>query len=109
MRSSNDDFTYQGGSEDPGPVCTKFLTTLKSIQQEKTKDAFEWLDDVKDREMSLCTNGLSTGKVSFSVHLLYRMTPRQQVRVYKVRELVGLFQRRGTLQIDGLSRYILVS
>lgn len=48
MRSRNDRFTYQGGSDDPGPACEKLLTTLKSIQQGKMKDSFGWLDYVKE-------------------------------------------------------------
>jgi branched-chain amino acid aminotransferase len=29
-------------SEEPGPVCTKILTTLKGIQAGKIKDTFGW-------------------------------------------------------------------
>ena len=48
MRSKNDKFLYQGGSDEPGPACVKLLTTLKAIQQGKTKDTFGWLEYVKE-------------------------------------------------------------
>ena len=48
MRSRNDKFIYQGGSDEPGPACIKLLTTLKGIQQGKLKDTFGWLDYVKE-------------------------------------------------------------
>lgn len=70
MRSRNDKFTYQGGSEDPGPACKKLLTTLKSIQQGKTKDSFGWLDYVKEPEGFPSTNGVSTNGVGASVEQL---------------------------------------
>ena len=60
MRSRNDKFTYQGGSDDPGPACAKLLSTLKSIQQGKMKDPFGWLDYVKEPKGFQSTNGAST-------------------------------------------------
>lgn len=67
MRSRNDKFTYQGGSEDPGPACEKLLTTLQSIQRGKVKDPFAWLDYVKEPEGFPSTNGGSTDGVEGSV------------------------------------------
>ncbi len=67
MRSRNDKFTYQGGSDDPGPACAKLLTTLKSIQQGKIKDPFGWLDYVKEPKGFPSTNGTSTNEVDGSV------------------------------------------
>ena len=67
MRSRNDRFTYQGGSDEPGPACTKLLTTLKSIQQGKIKDSFGWLDYVKEPKGFLSTNEVSTNGVDGSV------------------------------------------
>lgn len=67
MRSKNDKFTYQGGADDPGPACTKLLTTLKSIQQGKMKDSFGWLDHVKEPKGFPSTNGISTDGVDGSV------------------------------------------
>ncbi|OCK80424.1 branched-chain amino acid aminotransferase II [Lepidopterella palustris CBS 459.81] len=48
LESAGDKFVYQNGSDEPGPVCVKLLTTLKGIQQGKIKDTFGWLDEVKD-------------------------------------------------------------
>lgn len=48
MRSRNDKFLYQGGSDEPGPAYVKLLTTLKGIQQGKIKDQFGWLDYVEE-------------------------------------------------------------
>jgi branched-chain amino acid aminotransferase len=61
MRSRNDKFTYNGGASEPGPACVKLLTALKSIQQGKVKDAFGWLDLVKEVKPDLSkthTNGV---------------------------------------------------
>lgn len=61
MRSRNDKFLYQGGSDEPGPACVKLLTTLKGIQQGKIKDQFGWLDYVKEVKLPLktgTTNGI---------------------------------------------------
>lgn len=46
MKSKNDKFLYQDGSDEPGPACVKLLTTLKGIQQGKIKDTFGWLEQV---------------------------------------------------------------
>ncbi len=50
MRSRNAKFTYLDGNDEPGPACTKLLTTLKGIQQGKIQDTFGWLDYVKEPE-----------------------------------------------------------
>lgn len=43
MRSKNDRFDYPVNEAlEPGPVCTKLLTTLKGIQQGKVEDKFGW-------------------------------------------------------------------
>jgi len=47
MKSTNDKFKYQGGSDEPGPVCVRLLTTLKGIQQGKIKDQWGWLNAVQ--------------------------------------------------------------
>lgn len=64
MRSRNDKFIYQGGSDKPGPACEKLLTTLKSIQQGKIKDPFGWLDYVKEPKGFPSINGASTDGVN---------------------------------------------
>ena len=64
MRSRNDKFLYQGGSDEPGPACVKLLTTLKGIQQGKIKDTFGWLDYVKEAKgfkKKPVTNGVDIG------------------------------------------------
>jgi len=48
MRSRNDKFTYQNGSDEPGPACVKILTTLKGIQTGKIEDTFGWLEKVEE-------------------------------------------------------------
>lgn len=48
MKSKNEKFLYQGGSDEPGPACLKLTTTLKGIQQGKIKDSFGWLDYVPE-------------------------------------------------------------
>lgn len=63
MRSRNDEFIYQGGSDEPGPACERLLTTLKSIQQGKMKDPFGWLDFVKEPEGFPSTNGATANGV----------------------------------------------
>ena len=50
MRSKGDKFIYNRGSEEPGEVCVKLLTTLKGIQQGKIEDRFGWLDFVREEE-----------------------------------------------------------
>lgn len=47
MRSKNDEFKYQGGGDEPGPVCVKFLDQLKGLQQGKVKDTFGWCEGVR--------------------------------------------------------------
>ena len=70
MRSRNDKFTYQGGSDNPGPACEKLLTILKSIQQGKMKDSFGWLEYVKEPKGYPSTNGNSTNGVDHNVDVL---------------------------------------
>ncbi|KAF2876333.1 aminotransferase [Massariosphaeria phaeospora] len=41
--SAGDKFTYGDGSDEPGPICVKLLTTLKGIQQGKIEDKQGWL------------------------------------------------------------------
>jgi len=48
MKSRGDKFTYQNESDEPGPMCSKFLTTLKGIQQGKIKDEFGWLYEITE-------------------------------------------------------------
>ena len=50
MESRGDKFTYQEERREPGPACTRLLTTLKNIQQGKAKDEFGWLDYVKEHQ-----------------------------------------------------------
>ncbi|KAI9809918.1 MAG: hypothetical protein M1825_000351 [Sarcosagium campestre] len=45
-RSANDTFTFNGGNQEPGPICTRLLTALKGIQQGKIEDTFGWCDIV---------------------------------------------------------------
>lgn len=42
MRSRNDQFKYQGGGDEPGPVVEKLLAQLKAIQLGKVADDFGW-------------------------------------------------------------------
>ncbi|KAL8950821.1 MAG: hypothetical protein Q9222_003168 [Ikaeria aurantiellina] len=51
MTSKKDKFQYQDGGEEPGPACTKLLTTLKGIQQGQMKDSFGWLDFVEEVQL----------------------------------------------------------
>ncbi|KAK3677637.1 hypothetical protein LTR78_002487 [Recurvomyces mirabilis] len=48
MRSRNDTFKYNGGSEEAGPVVVKLLAQLKGIQAGKVKDEFGWCDRVRE-------------------------------------------------------------
>jgi len=49
MNSKNDVIKYMDDAEqNPGPACTKLLSTLKGIQQGKIKDTFGWLDAVPE-------------------------------------------------------------
>jgi len=50
MNSRNDTFKYNGGSDEPGPICVKFLTTLKGIQTGKIKDTFGWNEKVQEHK-----------------------------------------------------------
>jgi branched-chain amino acid aminotransferase len=47
MRSRNDKFEFQGGSDEPGPACVKFLEQLQGIQRGKIEDQFGWCQTVK--------------------------------------------------------------
>ncbi|KAE9980919.1 hypothetical protein BLS_005157 [Venturia inaequalis] len=47
LESKSDTFTYLT-AEEPGPVATKLLTTLKGIQVGKIKDSFGWNDVVPE-------------------------------------------------------------
>lgn len=59
MRSTGDKFVYLDDNDEPGPAVIKLLTTLKSIQQGKTKDTFGWLEHVKEapEDFAHVTNG----------------------------------------------------
>ncbi|GAB7353284.1 hypothetical protein MBLNU459_g3788t1 [Dothideomycetes sp. NU459] len=46
MQSRNDTFQYNGGSDEPGPVCVKLIETLQGIQRGKIDDTFGWLEKV---------------------------------------------------------------
>ena len=48
MKSRNETFVYQDRSDEPGPACLEFLTTLKGIQQGKIEDTFGWLHYVEE-------------------------------------------------------------
>ncbi len=45
-KSTNDLFSFNNGPDEPGPCCTKLLTTLKGIQQGKIEDSFGWCEKV---------------------------------------------------------------
>ncbi|KAF2765168.1 branched-chain amino acid aminotransferase II [Teratosphaeria nubilosa] len=47
-RCKGDKFEYQGGGDEPGPAVVKLLAQLKGIQQGKVKDAFGWLQGVRE-------------------------------------------------------------
>lgn len=67
MRSKKDRFTYQDERKEPGPAVTKLLTTLKAIQQGKTKDEFGWLDFVEEHKpdpTKPATNGLGPNETN---------------------------------------------
>ena len=59
MRSKDDKFVYQDGRDEPGPACSRLLTTLKGIQQGKISDTFGWLQFVE--EVKLPLEGESNG------------------------------------------------
>ena len=67
MKSKDDKFLYQGGGDEPGPVCTKLLNTLKGIQQGKIKDNFRWLHFV--HEAKDFTNGHDVNGAGENGHL----------------------------------------
>jgi branched-chain amino acid aminotransferase len=47
-QSSSETFTYiPAGSEEPGPIFVKLLTTLQGVQLGKIKDTFGWNSEVK--------------------------------------------------------------
>jgi branched-chain amino acid aminotransferase len=46
--SRSETFTYiPAGSEEPGPIFAKLLTTLQGVQLGKIKDTFGWNSEVK--------------------------------------------------------------
>lgn len=69
MRSRNDEFSYQGGGDEPGPACVKFLDQLKGIQQGRVEDSFGWTERVRACEAGeyeaepVKTNGSVSEKV----------------------------------------------
>ena len=67
MRSKGDVFEYQGGGDEPGPVCVKLLTTLKGIQQGKVEDKFGWLEYVEEAKGFGQPNGVESGEGSNGV------------------------------------------
>lgn len=63
--SRSDSTTYiPAGSEEPGPVFTKLLTTLKGIQLGKIKDTFDWNSEVKEVDPNNYGPGESTSDVN---------------------------------------------
>lgn len=46
--STSDEFSYGGGSDEPGPCCAKLLSTLRGIQQGKLEDRFGWCTKVTE-------------------------------------------------------------
>lgn len=62
LESKSDTFTYLT-AEEPGPVATKLLTTLKGVQVGKIKDSFGWNDvvpEAKGYTTAEATNGKAT-------------------------------------------------
>lgn len=59
MESKGDKFLFRDGSDEPGPVWTKLITTLKGIQLGKIEDKQGWLYRVDKPEQwgSNKTNG----------------------------------------------------
>lgn len=47
MRSRDDKFSFQNGSDEPGPACVKFLEQLQGIQRGKIQDQFGWCEKVQ--------------------------------------------------------------
>lgn len=69
MRSKDDTFKYQGGGDEPGPACVKFLTQLKGIQQGKIKDTFGWLEPVQEHKREVYQTGEKTNGVNGTMAL----------------------------------------
>ncbi len=67
MKSKNDKFLYQDGSDEPGPACVKLLTTLKGIQQGKIKDTFGWLEQVVGPQVYKQKTAANSGGLSNGV------------------------------------------
>ena len=51
-------------SEEPGPVCSKLLSTLKGIQLGKIKDTFGWNSEVKEVDVKNYAPGEATNGVN---------------------------------------------
>ena len=51
-------------SEEPGPVCSKLLSTLKGIQLGKIKDTFGWNSVVEQVDIKKYTAGETTNGVN---------------------------------------------
>lgn len=47
-KSTNDVFSFNGGSDEPGPCCAKLLSILKDVQQGKVEDRFGWCSRVTE-------------------------------------------------------------
>ena len=47
-KSTNDVFSFNGDSDEPGPCCAKLLSILKGIQQGKLDDRFQWCRKVTE-------------------------------------------------------------
>ena len=63
--SRNETSTYiAADSEEPGPVFTKLLTTLKGIQAGKIKDTFGWNSKVEAVDVKKYFSGESTNGVN---------------------------------------------
>jgi branched-chain amino acid aminotransferase len=51
-------------SEEPGPVFTKLITTLKGIQLGKIKDTFGWNSEVREVDVKSYAAGETTNGVN---------------------------------------------
>ena len=47
-KSTNDVFSFNDGSDEPGPCCAQLLSILKGIQQGKLEDRFDWCRKVTE-------------------------------------------------------------
>ena len=47
-KSTDDVFSFNGDSDEPGPCCAKLLSILKGIQQGKLEDRFHWCRKVTE-------------------------------------------------------------